>query len=115
MRFGGKDELQYSGLCRVLSRRDRLGVDVDGGTQRGMPQEFLHDFEFSPYVPQQRRVGVTKCVPANSLFYPNSLRDWSDNPPKDCLPPIRMAPAMALIGKNPVVRFSVFAAVSPTN
>jgi hypothetical protein len=90
-------------------------VDVNRGAQRGMSQQLLHDFEFRPYAPEQSRVGVPKCVPANPLLDPESFRNRSDNPAKDCLPPVRMAAAMLLIGKNPVIGFAIFAALSPVN
>jgi len=109
-RFGGKDERQYGGLCRVLSRRDRLGVDVDRGTQRGMSQEFFHDFEFRPYAPQQGRVCVAERVPANPLIDPESFCNGSNNPAEDRLSPVRMASSMVLIGKNPVIGFAILAA-----
>jgi hypothetical protein len=63
-----ENEGQHRGLRRVLARRDRLGIDVDGGSKRRMPQQLLHDFEFRPYAPQQRRVSLAERVPANPLL-----------------------------------------------
>ena len=42
---------QHSGLRGVLSRGDCLGVDVDRGSQRGVPHQLLHDFEFRSNTP----------------------------------------------------------------
>ena len=111
----GKYEGQHCGLGGVLGRRDRLSVDVNRGAQRGMPQQLLHDFEFRSHASQQRRVGVPKCVPANPPLDPESLRNRPDNPAENCLPPVRMASAMVLIRKNPVIGFAILAAVSPVN
>ena len=80
-----------------------------------MPQQLLHDFEFRPYAPQQRRVSVPKRVPANSLLDSDSLGDRSYKPAKNYLPPVRMMSAMMLIGKNPVVGFAISAVVSPVS
>ena len=73
--INGKYEGQHCGLGGVLGRRYRLSVDVNRGAQRRMSQQLLHDFEFRPHAPQQRRVGVPKCVPANPPLDSESLRN----------------------------------------
>jgi hypothetical protein len=68
-----------------------------------MPQEFLHNFEFRPYASQQGRVCVAERVPANPLIDPESFCNGSNNPAEDRLSQVRMAAAMVLIGKHPVM------------
>jgi hypothetical protein len=58
LRLGRKDQRQHRRLRRVLGGRDSLGVDINRGSQRRMPQQLLHDFEFRPDAPQQRS---SKC------------------------------------------------------
>jgi len=86
----------------VLSRRDRLGVDVDGGTQRRMPQKFLHDFEFRSNTPEQRRIGVANVcqpirfrIPILSAMGRIILR-------RICLPQYGWRPRWWLVGKTQV-------------
>jgi hypothetical protein len=40
-----------------------------------MPQQFLHDFEFRAHASQQRRIRVTKRVPADAFLDSSSLRN----------------------------------------
>jgi hypothetical protein len=61
-----------------FGRRDCLGIDIQCGSQRGMPQQFLHDFEFSAHTSQQRRIGMTKCMPANAFLDSDLLGNGSN-------------------------------------
>ena len=62
---------------------------------------------------------MAEGVPTDPFFVPDSLRNRSDNSaenclsPMNCLSPIRMASAMMLIGKYPVIGFTISAAISP--
>jgi hypothetical protein len=50
-------------LRRMFCGRDRLRVNIQRRSQRGMPQQLLHHFELCPDAPQQSRVRVT-IIPA---------------------------------------------------
>ena len=69
-----------------------------------MPQQLLHDFELCTHASQQRRIGVTKCVPADPFLDSNSLGDWTNMLAQDCLSPVWLPSPIASAGKNPVVR-----------
>src|SRR4029077_20851402 len=50
----------------VLSR-NRLSVRIERHANRGVTQQFLHDFQFRTGRSKQRRIRVTKSMPANSF------------------------------------------------
>ena len=78
-----------------------------------MPQQFLHDLEFRSYTSQKRRVGVPERVPANFSLDPNPLRNGANDISEDRLSPLGMTTAMVLIGKDPVIGFTVVTAFLP--
>jgi hypothetical protein len=78
-----------------------------------MPQQFLHDFEFRAHASQQRRIRVTKRVPADAFLDSNSLCNRPDVFPQDRLPPIRSPTPIAPAGKNPIIWLRVNALFSP--
>ena len=115
MRFGGKDERQYGGLCRMLSRRDRLSVGVNRGPQRGMSQQFLHDFEFCPYAPEQSRVVCRNvCQPIRFLI-PSLSAPGRIIRRRIACPQYGWRPRWCSLAKSPVIRFATLAPISPVN
>lgn len=59
-----KHQRHHSRLRSVLGGRHRLSIDVQRGSQRRMPHQFLHHLEFRADAPQKRRVGPPKvCHP----------------------------------------------------
>src|SRR5260370_16994768 len=78
-----------------------------------MPQQFLHDFEFRAHASQQRRIRVTKRVPADAFLDSNSLCNRPNVFAQDHLSPIRSPTPIAPAGKNPIIWLRVNALFSP--
>jgi hypothetical protein len=78
-----------------------------------MPQQFLHHFEFRTHASQQRRIRVTKGVPADAFLDSESLRNRSKIFAQDRLSSIWPPPTVALAGKNPIVWLGVDTLFSP--
>lgn len=62
-----KHQRHHSRLRSVLGGRHRLSIDVQRGSQRRMPHQFLHHLEFRADAPQKRRVGP-KSMPSDAFF-----------------------------------------------
>ena len=69
-----------------------------------MPQQLLHDFELCTHASQQRRIRVTKRVPADTFLDSNPLGDWTNMLAQDRLSPVWLPSPIAPAGENPVVR-----------
>lgn len=63
-----KHQRHHSRLRSVLGGRHRLSIDVQRGSQRRMPHQFLHHLEFRADAPQKRRVGPPKSMPSRRVF-----------------------------------------------
>ena len=67
LHFLWAQERDHSILCIAFLSRNRLSVRIERHANRGVPQQFLHDFQFRTGRSKQRRIGVTKSMPANSF------------------------------------------------
>ena len=67
-------------------------------------QQLLHDLELCADASQQRRICVTKRLPANAFLNSSLLCDRSDVFAQNRLPPVRPPSSGAPAGENPVIR-----------
>ena len=81
-----------NGILRIaLFGGHRLRVRIESHTNRGVPQQLLHDLQFGASRPKQRRIGMTKSMSADSLRDAKFSRDRKDVMPHDLMGQIRPA------------------------
>jgi len=111
--FRSEYQGEHGCLRRMFCGRDRLRVNIQRRSQRGMAQQLLHHLELCPYAPQQSRVRVPESMPSESFLDSNILRDGANVFAQDCLTPYGLSAAVTAACKNPIVRFVVAADFSP--
>ena len=67
----------------MLGGRDCLRIDIHRRTQRGMPHQFLHYFEFGSDAPEKRGVRVPEGMTADALLDIESRGNGPDVVAKD--------------------------------
>jgi hypothetical protein len=67
LHFLRAQERDHGILCIAFLSRNRLSVRIERHANRGVTQQFLHDFQFRTGRSKQRRIRVTKSMPANSF------------------------------------------------
>src|SRR5882672_397269 len=113
IRFRSEDQRKHGCLRGVLCWRNRLRVDIQRGSQRRMPQQLLHDFEFCSDASQQRRECVPERVPSESLLNPEPLCDGANELAQDCLTPNWLSTPVASARENPVIGVRISGAFPP--
>jgi len=93
--------------------RDCLRVNIQRRSQRGMPQQLLHHFEFRAHASQESRICVSECMPSELFLNPDALRHGADMLAQNCLAPDWFPTTVPSARENPVVEFGVPGAFFP--
>src|SRR5258705_3120119 len=97
----------YCGVGCTLGGCHRLGVSIQGHTDRGVSQQFLHYFQIRSHGPKQCGVRVPEGMPSDALGDPQLLGNRADAPAHQLLSPVRIFSAATRTGKHPMLRLLV--------
>ena len=110
---GRKHQRHHRRLGSVLGGRNRLSIDVQRGSHRGMPHQLLLHLEFRADAPQKGRVGPTKSMPSDGFFNSLVLRRWPNVSAYDRVSPARFPTPIPPAREDPIFRLSIGGAFPP--
>src|SRR5260370_11328811 len=99
----GAKEANDGALGSALGGGNCLGIGIQSHANRGMPQQFLHDFEIRPGFSQQCRIGMAKSMPPNSLSNSHAMSGRTYPLAHDLLAPVGLSSANPWTGEDPIV------------
>jgi hypothetical protein len=85
LRFFWEQKYDNSVLRAALLSRDCLRIRIERYANCGMTQKLLHDFQLGTSRSKERRIGMAKRVPADSLHGAEFSRSAKDMVPNDLL------------------------------